>query len=203
MLLALGADKDATVDGGRTALHWACQEGQQEVVLHLAKELGANFEATTQVLSCNGRCMWHHDCVPINSQGGMRPLHYACGGGHLAIVKLLVELGADTQAKTMHGHDSALLARMRGKKTAVQWLSALKTVSTAASEGSNSNEEATTSHSAAPPAIETVRQSGEAPTSVVRESEEQPQPENAESKIVEEEIIPYLPQLQSEENGEV
>ena len=67
---------------GFTALHFAVQEGHDDVVEVLI-DAGADIDARTSE--------------------GCTHLHYACGGGKLAIVKVLVKAGADVCATYSEG----------------------------------------------------------------------------------------------------
>ena len=75
-----GADVNAALGDGLTALHLAAQEGNLEIakVLLGAK---ANVEAKTRI-------------------GGYTPLHLAAGGAHLTVVQALLSAGASPAAVT-------------------------------------------------------------------------------------------------------
>ena len=81
--------------GGRAPIHWACQEGHDDVIKHLI-DAGADVESV--------------------SDDQFRPLRIAVAEGHLMVVRLLVAAGADVtrQVKRADGglapsalHDAA------------------------------------------------------------------------------------------------
>uniref|UniRef100_A0A7S2DAK1 Histone deacetylase domain-containing protein n=1 Tax=Octactis speculum TaxID=3111310 RepID=A0A7S2DAK1_9STRA len=86
MLLAETPDLTAKDDGGRTALHVAC-------------EIGFDVQIIDQLVDCGGK-----NLVEIKDRTGMRPLHVASAHGHLAIVQRLLELGVDASAVTTLGN---------------------------------------------------------------------------------------------------
>jgi ankyrin repeat protein len=97
MLIAKGAKLEAADNGEKgykRALHLACQyggpDGSPEIVDTLLKA-GAELEA--------------------ESDDQWRPLHYAVFFGHLEIVKLLLERGADVGAMTLLGKTPLIIAK--------------------------------------------------------------------------------------------
>ena len=73
---------------GRTSLHFACKNGQDDVITYLLEERGkmAKFD------------------VDIPTGDGTTPLHLACFSAHLSTVRLLIErYGADVQRKNDWG----------------------------------------------------------------------------------------------------
>ena len=73
---------------GRTSLHFACKNGQDDVVEYLLKERGGATKAK----------------VDVPTGDGTTPLHLACFSAHLSTVKLLIERhSADVHRKNDWG----------------------------------------------------------------------------------------------------
>ena len=54
---------------------------------------------------------------------GRTPLHFAVSKGHPAVMKLLIDRGADVNAKEhVHGHTALMIAAQEGTDSAVQIL---------------------------------------------------------------------------------
>lgn len=87
-LIAEGADLDVATGDGMTALHWAAQSGQTEIV-ELLLDAGANKDATTRI-------------------GKYTPLHIASSQANGAIVRKLLDAGANANAKTTNSQATAL-----------------------------------------------------------------------------------------------
>ncbi len=98
-LIARGADPDAAHGDGTTALHWAAQHGDVEVVALLV-DAGANIEARTRL-------------------GSHTPLHVASRSAQAAAVRALLGAGADTSAVTTTGATALHFAAGSGNATAV------------------------------------------------------------------------------------
>ena len=80
--LADGADVNAKLDRGYTALHYAAHEGHKEIA-QLLIAAGADVNA--------------------KDDDGHTPLHQAAIDGHREIVELLIGAGADVNAKVVSG----------------------------------------------------------------------------------------------------
>ena len=78
ILIAAGARVDCKDEDGRTALHWAAQEGYLEV----SKELLLQGHAVV-------------DCIDNDQQ---TPLHFAAESGKIAVAKVLLDNGANVNA---------------------------------------------------------------------------------------------------------
>jgi len=78
---------DITHRKGR-ALFWAAEHGRESTARKLLHQ-GADVNVTTQQARSNGT--WQ--------RAGLTPLHLAAGKGHLVVVKLLLEVGADPEAR--------------------------------------------------------------------------------------------------------
>jgi uncharacterized protein len=87
-LLRQGADVNAPLGDGMSALHWAAERGDVELAKMLVTA-GANVKAVTRV-------------------GHYTPLHVAAKSGSAAVVALLLEAGADVDARTTTGGTTPL-----------------------------------------------------------------------------------------------
>ena len=79
-LLRDGGDVDEAQADGRTALHFAADDGNLELV-ELLVRAGANVDVGTRI-------------------GAYTPLHMASGNGHAEVMEALIAAGADPQAAT-------------------------------------------------------------------------------------------------------
>ena len=102
--IADGADVDAKLDRGYTALHYAAHEGHKEIAELLISE-GADVDAK-------------------DDKFGTTPLREAADGGHMEAAELLIAKGADVNAKDRAGLtplDGVALLRSQGnRRTAYQ-----------------------------------------------------------------------------------
>ena len=99
-LIEQGADVNAALGDGMTALHWAAERGDSELA-SLLLSAGAQVESMTRL-------------------GAYRPLHLAARGGHASVVRDLLQAGATADPETMTGHVAPLhLAAASGSASAV------------------------------------------------------------------------------------
>ena len=82
-LIDAGADVNAALGDGMTALHWSAERGDHDIAV-LLLSAGARLDATTRL-------------------GEFRPLHLAARGGHADVVLALLEAGADPGVATTTG----------------------------------------------------------------------------------------------------
>ena len=102
-LIEGGADIDAALGDGMTALHWAAERGDEGLAA-LLLAAGAEAEPTTRL-------------------GAYRPLHLAARGGHAPVLRALLEAGADAGAATATGGVTPLhLAAASGSAASVALL---------------------------------------------------------------------------------
>src|SRR5437763_1778514 len=98
-LIAQGADVNVAQGDGMTALHWAADRGDSTMAEVLLKA-HANVRSTTRI-------------------GNYTPLHIASRTGSGAIVRALVNAGADVKAPTGTGATALHLAAAGGNTEAV------------------------------------------------------------------------------------
>ncbi|MDH4063794.1 MAG: ankyrin repeat domain-containing protein [Acidobacteriota bacterium] len=105
-LLRDGADVNAALGDGTTALHQAAMRGDADMVDVLVYA-GANVKATTRL-------------------GGYTPLHLASQRGHAVVIDRLVKAGADPNQATATGTTPLMFAAASGHVDAVKQLVAHK-----------------------------------------------------------------------------
>ena len=93
-LLRNGADVNAAQGDGMTALHWAAQKGDTELVAMLLSA-GASVRATTRL-------------------GGYTPMHLASQAGHPRVVATLLAAGSPADVRTATGASPLMLAARSG-----------------------------------------------------------------------------------------
>ena len=93
-LLRNGADVNAAQGDGMTALHWAAQKGDTELVAMLLSA-GASVRATTRL-------------------GGYTPMHLASQAGHPRVVAALLAAGSPADGRTATGASPLMLAARSG-----------------------------------------------------------------------------------------
>jgi ankyrin repeat protein len=99
-LIESGADVNAALGDGMTALHWSAERGDDDIAL-LLLSAGATVEPTTRL-------------------GAYRPLHLAAKGGHTSVVRALLEAGALPNPGTTTGVVTPLhLAAASGNASSV------------------------------------------------------------------------------------
>ena len=136
-LLRGGADVNAAQGDGMTALHWAAERGDREVVemvlyagayvaaltrlgdytpLHLASKAGR--AAVVRMLLEAGS-----DPEAVTSTGGATPLHFAAASGSAESVVLLVQVGAQVDPReAVWGQTPLMFASSSGRVAAVEAL---------------------------------------------------------------------------------
>jgi ankyrin repeat protein len=101
-LLQQGADVNGAQGDGMTALHWAAEQGNQELAQALIGR-GARADAVTRI-------------------GGYTALHLAAKGGHHLVVRALLDAKADATTKTTTGATPLHFAAASGSADSVALL---------------------------------------------------------------------------------
>jgi ankyrin repeat protein len=101
-LLQDGADVNAAHGDGMTALHWAALNGDLALV-GILEHAGANLKAATRIDKAT-------------------PLLLAAENGHAAVVRALLEVGADAKATDANGTTALMLAAAAGQADAIRFL---------------------------------------------------------------------------------
>ncbi len=143
VLLAHGPDLSFRAFAGGTSLHWAYFSGSRAVIEALLRA-GADPTLRDDVLRCTPRAFgicWPasegwvskvrqrlaDDSALVNiMDAGHAPLHLAAKDGHLGVVKLLIEAGADVNLRSAEGKTALDLAGERSDQAGcvkvVEWL---------------------------------------------------------------------------------
>lgn len=98
-LLDSGASADMPDPDGWTALHLAAYEGS-EAVMQVLLSRGADISATTTCWGGFYGLRWSPSRLRRNEGWVAQPIHIAAISGHLGVVRLLLEHGADPNAST-------------------------------------------------------------------------------------------------------
>jgi ankyrin repeat protein len=133
--LKQGVQCNVTDQDGHTALMFAAFNGHSEIVLSLL-EAGAAidqrdyldrtallygstgpFPETVKILLDNGA-----DPNKVDSEEHFSPLMHAAAEGHLEVVKVLIQYGADKFLKDEDGDDAATFAAQSGHMQVVEFL---------------------------------------------------------------------------------
>lgn len=134
--LALGAPVDALDDLGFSALHYATDSGQLEIVKFLIGsgcEIDKRFESFGYPTALHLACVRNYRIiakvlldagadVELRDSDGATPLHLASQKGNLEIVRLLFAAGADKFARGVFGQSALHYAAQAGKEEMVKFL---------------------------------------------------------------------------------
>ncbi|MDO5582135.1 MAG: ankyrin repeat domain-containing protein [Planctomycetia bacterium] len=131
MLLEKGANLQTTAIDGMNLLQYACFKGNREIVQFLLeKGLNPNMRGTNNTpayfYSCGKpeilKMMLKHGAdVSLRNNVKGTAMHFAAANGALESVRLLVEAGADANAKDNNGETPQVIARAGGFKAVVEY----------------------------------------------------------------------------------
>ncbi|MEN8201090.1 MAG: ankyrin repeat domain-containing protein [Bacteroidota bacterium] len=138
-LLEAGTKVDAPDVDGHTALMFAAFNGHSEVVLMLLDQ-GAALDrrdmmgrtallyASTGPFPETVKILLDKGAKPnvVDSDEHFSPLMHAAAEGNLAVVKVLVEYGADLSLKDVDGDDAESFARQAGHQQVADYLHSLR-----------------------------------------------------------------------------
>jgi ankyrin repeat protein len=121
LLLEKGAELETQSENGRTPLSCAAEMGH-EAVVKLLLEKGAELE--TKSRDDRKPLLWNPErgSEVTESEYGQTPLMWAAENGHEAVVKLLLEKGAQLETKDEDGHTPLLYATENGHEAVVKLL---------------------------------------------------------------------------------
>jgi hypothetical protein len=120
-LVAMGVNVDQRDENGATALHYASDKGQVEVIKVLV-EHGADKEAKDaqgctplHLAADNGHVEATKLLIELcadkaENVNGQTPMHYAASNGHVEAIKALGQLGVNKEAKDANGDTPLQLA---------------------------------------------------------------------------------------------
>ena len=97
--------RSARCDSGCSVLHWAAGSNQLSIIQYMVQTRGLDV-----------------DTKATKKARGRTPLHYSCRNGCLEATKLLVELGAEKDARAKQGVSPFQLAVWQNHLTICQWL---------------------------------------------------------------------------------
>ena len=108
-LIELGAELDQADTTGCTALHWAANEGYNDII-RIILDAGAKAGIKTAAL------------INRRDKKGFTALMHAAGQGHVHTLEMLVRHGADINQANDFGHTALITAASEGKVECVQAL---------------------------------------------------------------------------------
>ncbi|KAI4203595.1 MAG: hypothetical protein LQ350_001785 [Teloschistes chrysophthalmus] len=109
-------------DSGNTLLHYASANGGLEVLQYLLHTLAPTATTELNVQPGGAATSAMGLRLDLQNEAGNTPLHWAAMNGHLDVVKLLVERGANLRVQNQAGHDATFEAERGGKEEVVAWL---------------------------------------------------------------------------------
>ncbi len=131
-LLARGFDPNSPSEDGQLALFLALREGAGKVVGALLQARGVRVDAANaagetalMMAALRGQVPW---CAKLIAQGaavnrsGWTPLHYAATGPHAQAAALLLEHGAQIDARSPNGSTALMMAARYGSEDTVALL---------------------------------------------------------------------------------
>jgi ankyrin repeat protein len=107
---------------GGSALLWAAEHGRESTALKLL-HLGADVDVKLQKQSARPGQLKPSSSDNTNAHFGVTPLHMAAWKGHLAIVEILLEIGANPEARMPHSWTPLYVALMSGHEKIARTIS--------------------------------------------------------------------------------
>ena len=128
-----GANLNAIDKNGHQPIHTASLRGHTELLSFLLTH-GADPHARDQVYlhqlaTCCSVPFAHSFADDCSGQSGFSALHFASGEGHADAVAVLLEAGADAEARSRDGFTPLYLAAWKGHEACVRQLAARTSVS--------------------------------------------------------------------------
>lgn len=138
-LIEAGTKVDAVDPDGHTALMFAAFNGHSDIVLQLLEE-GAELDlrdfmgrtallyASTGPFPETVKILLDKGAQPnvVDSDEHFSPLMHAAAEGHLHVVKVLLEYGADLSLKDVDGDDAESFARQAGHQEVADYLRSVR-----------------------------------------------------------------------------
>ncbi len=131
-LLALGFDPNSPSEDGQQALYLALREGSAKVVGALLQARGVRVDAANaagetalMMAALRGQVPWCGRLIALGAavnRSGWAPLHYAATGPHAQTATLLLEHGAQIDARSPNGSTALMMAARYGSEDTVALL---------------------------------------------------------------------------------
>ncbi len=131
-LLARGFDPNSPSEDGQQPLFLALREGSGQVVGVLLQARGVRFDAANasgetalMLAALRGQVNWCAKLIALGAavnRSGWAPLHYAATGPQAKAVTLLLEHGAQIDARSPNGSTALMMAARYGSADAVTLL---------------------------------------------------------------------------------
>ncbi len=131
-LLAQGFDPNTVSESGQVALYLAMRDDAPKVAEALLASPGLNVDAANRagetplmMAALQGRLEWSRKLIAHGAKvqrPGWSPLHYAASGPNTDVLVLLLERGADINARAPNGNTPLMMAARYGAEGNVKLL---------------------------------------------------------------------------------